>query len=554
MIIKNFINNFIDKVENTKLSFWGGVFLLYGIMFIRTFLENYSNSNNLYHMSSVIDIFFHYPSFFLIIALSSFIIARILTKEKIEKIAKVVILCSFILIVPPIIDLIIHKGSSVPYNFITGSYSELFKFFITYIYNGTAGIRTEIIIALLGLGVYVFHKTKEVKRAVLGMFFLYLTIFLIGSAPVLILNIQNTFTKQYQTVNKNAVTDFYFNKEPLKSITSNRTFVVDTVTDNTFYSPPQQKILNQYSTILSIVFLLIIIILFGWCLFLYSSKKFFSVLKNFRYLRIIHYFLMLSIGIYLGIGILGKNPIGSLFDLLSFVSLFLALLFAWLFTVWENDEIDIETDKISNQNRPLAQTEPVFSNEEWKNLKYIFLIFSISFAFLGGLYSFIFILLSIFIAHIYSVPPLRLKRFFGISSLLIGLEALLVTWMGFFMTAGTERLNAFPLKYSFGILVIFFLVENVKNIKDIEGDKKEGVRTIPVIFGEKKGKLIIGFCLFLASLLIPFIFYFNLYTFLLAIFFGLILFFLTNRKNFQEKYIFLTYFIYVIIFFILMNL
>ncbi len=126
--------------------------------------------------------------------------------------------------------------------------------------------------------------------------------------------------------------------------------------------------------------------------------------------------------------------------------------------------------------------------------------------------------------------------------------------MGFFMTAGTERLNAFPLKYSFGILVIFFLVENVKNIKDIEGDKKEGVRTIPVIFGEKKGKLIIGFCLFLASLLIPFIFYFNLYTFLLAIFFGLILFFLTNRKNFQEKYIFLTYFIYVIIFFILMNL
>jgi 4-hydroxybenzoate polyprenyltransferase len=121
--------------------------------------------------------------------------------------------------------------------------------------------------------------------------------------------------------------------------------------------------------------------------------------------------------------------------------------------------------------------------------------------------------------------------------------------MGFFISAGTETLNIFPTKYILGILLIFLLVENVKNIKDIEGDKKEGIKTLPVIFGEKKSKLIMGICLFLATLMVPFIFYFNLYTFLLAIFFGIILFFLTNRKNFEEKYLFITYFIFTIIFF-----
>ena len=62
--------------------------------------------------------------------------------------------------------------------------------------------------------------------------------------------------------------------------------------------------------------------------------------------------------------------------------------------------------------------------------------------------------------------------------------------MGFFMTAGTENLKVFPAKYIFGILGIFFLVENAKNIKDIEGDKKEGIKTLPVVLGEKWGKLV----------------------------------------------------------------
>lgn len=556
MAINTIIKNFIEKVENIKISFWGGAFLLYGIIFIRTFLENYSNSLNLYHMSSFGDTFFHYPLFFLTIFLGSFIIARIITGEKIEKIAKFVVLCSFGLITPPIIDLIINKGSQIPYIFITGSYSELFKSFITYFGGGALGngIRIELALALIGFGFYIFYKTKKIKKVLVGIILLYATFFIMLSSPALVFSLQNKITHEYKTMNSKNIVDFYYHKDPLNTVTGNRTFVVDSVTDKNFYSRLEQKNLNQYSMTLAVIFLLINAILFFWCLFLYSSQKFFAVLKNFRYLRIMHGFILLSLGIYLGMGVLGKNPIGSLFDLTSFISLFSAFFFAWLFSVWENDEVDIEIDKISNQDRPLAEKELQISLDEWKNLKYIFLAFSLGFAFLAGLYSFVFILMFIFTYHIYSTPPFRLKGFPGISSLLIAIVFLLLVWMGFFMTAGTENLSAFPTKYIFGILGIFFLVENAKNIKDIEGDKKEGIKTLPVLLGEKWGKLVSGFGLFLGAVLVPFVFYLNLYTFFAGIFFGLILFLLTIRRNYTEKYSFFTYFGYIIVFFILINL
>jgi len=555
MTIKDHISTLIEKIENTKISFWGGVSLLYGIIFIRTFIENWANSLNLYHMSNIGDTFFHYPFFYIIIFLSCFIIAKIITKEKIEKIAKVVIFLSFVITFPPIIDLLLNWGGQIPYIFITGSYRELLNSFLTYLGGGAIGIgiKTEVAIALIGFGFYLFYKTKNIKNVILGIFFLYSVIFTTLASPTLIFGLQNIFTNKYESVTYDNTVDFYYFREALDSKTSQRTLITNISEENNFYSPLTQKVQNQYSTTLAIIFVIISMILLFWCLFLYSSKKFFLVFQNFRYLRIIYYFIFILFGIYLGSIMVGRHPLGSLFDLISIISVFLALLFAWLFSVWENDEVDIDIDKISNQNRPLA-VEETLSKEEWRDLKYIFLAYSLSFAFLSGFYTFIFTALFILVYHFYSAPPLRLKRFLGISSLLIAANALIATWMGFFIASGTENLSAFPARYTFGILAIFLLAENVKNIKDIEGDKKEGIKTLPVILGEKWGKPVVGACLFLASLLTPVIFYLSFYTFLAGIFFGIILFLLTNKKNFNEKYIFLAYFVYILLFVVLINL
>ena len=122
--------------------------------------------------------------------------------------------------------------------------------------------------------------------------------------------------------------------------------------------------------------------------------------------------------------------------------------------------------------------------------------------------------------------------------------------MGFFFAAGTEALNAFPPRFIWGILLIILLVENAKNLKDIEGDRREGIKTLPVILGDKWGKVATAFGLFLGAFLVPLVFFFTIYTFILSIFFGVIFFFLAVRENYKEKYLFLTYFFYVLTFFV----
>lgn len=542
--------NLIEKIENSPISFWQIIFLIYLASFLRGFLEVFVNSDNQYHLIGIIDTFFHYPLWYFGVILFIFILLKILTKEKIEKISRLGAIFSFLIIIGPIIDFIINQTNSVRYTFIISSPSGLLQSFLTFfgeVEMGTLGVslglKIEILLVLISIGYYIFLKTKKLIKVTIGIFLSYVIIFSFFILPVFIFEAQNIISGDNQLINHKNINHFYCNDEIDDTITNHRTFILDR---NNFESPKIQNIKNQYSITISLSLLIINIFLLVWWFYLYSKRKFIATIKNFRYLRIIHYYLLIVFGTVLGFMFVERWPIGSTFDLLSFVAVFLSLLFAWLFSVWENDEADIEIDKISNPGRPLAKGE--FLIEEWRALKYLFLFLSLAFAFLTGLYAFIFILMFIAVYHIYSAPPFRLKKFPGISSLLIAINALLAVWLGFFITAGTEKFNVFPLKYSFAILIVFFLAENVKNLKDIEGDRKNGIKTLPVILGEKLGKLIIGILIFLASLLVPTVFLLNIYTFFTAIFFGSVLFLLTNKKEFKEKYIYLVYYLFAIVF------
>jgi len=116
------------------------------------------------------------------------------------------------------------------------------------------------------------------------------------------------------------------------------------------------------------------------------------------------------------------------------------------------------------------------------------------------------------------------------------------------MFSGTENLRNFPGRYFWGILIIFFLFEHIKNLKDFEGDKKDNIQTLPVMLGLKNGKLATGILVFFAALLAPIFFYFNIITFLTAVFFGISLFFVINMEKFKEKYVFIIYLFFAVVF------
>lgn len=548
----NSLKTIVEKIENNKQISFGVVFLLiYIASFLRSFLENYANFDSQNRIMGVIDTFFHYPFWFFGIFISTSIILALFTRERIEKIGRLGVISSFMVVLPPIIDLIIRGGAQTRYSFIVGTFSDLATSFLTFFggvaggtHGATAGMKMEIILVMLAIGFYIFNKTKKFLRAAAGVLALYAIIFIFISSPTFIFAAKNAFSVDRQEINYQTINNFYSRQELADSFTKNRTFIVENNNDDLSVA---QGANNIYSTTLSIIFLIADILLLGWWFWLYDAKKFVAVIKNFRFLRITHYSLMVFAGIYFGIKFSEQSPITSLFDFVSFISLFACLLFSWLFAVWENDEVDIEIDKISNSDRPLVKN--IINIEEWRVLKYLFLFFALSFAFLGGLYLFIFALLFLSLYHIYSIPPLRLKRFFGISSLLVAFNnGLMPVLMGFFLSSGTENLQKFPGRYFWGILIVFFLVEHAKNLKDFEGDKEAGIQTLPVMLGLKSAKLASGILVFFAALLVPIFFYLNVITFITAVFFGMMMFFAINKEKFKEKYVFIIYFIFAAVF------
>ncbi|MFA5098815.1 MAG: UbiA family prenyltransferase [Candidatus Paceibacterota bacterium] len=541
----------IEKIENNKQISFGVVFLLiYIVSFLRGFLENYANFDNGNRIMGVIDTYFHYPLWFFMGFISVFIFLRLFTGEKIEKVSRLGAIFSWLVILSPILDIIIQKGNQVRYVFIVGDFSDLVHSFLSFFggiagrtTGATLGMKIELALGLLGLGYYVFYKTKNIWRSFFCVLAIYAVTFFFISMPVYIFAADNAITNDYREINYQTTNYFYYRQEPADAITKDRTFVVENGINGLTES---QKINNQYSATLSIIFLITDILLLGWWLWLYDAKKFIAVIKNFRLSRIIHYSLMASVGIYLGMKFAGYNPIGSLFDFTSLACLFLCLIFSWAFSVWENDEADLETDKISNSDRPLIRGS--FTNEEWRNLKYLFLFLALSSAFLGGFYLFTFTVLFLIVYHLYSAPPLRLKRFLGASSFITAINGLIAVLMGFFMVAGTENLRNFPVKYALGIFLIIFLLAEIKNLKDIEGDAKEGVKTLPAFFGPKNGKAIVGVLAFFGLLLIPVTFYLNVITLITAAVFGIILFFVINKEKFKEKYVVIVYLIFIAVF------
>lgn len=82
-------------------------------------------------------------------------------------------------------------------------------------------------------------------------------------------------------------------------------------------------------------------------------------------------------------------------------------------------------------------------------------------------------------------------------------------------------------------------------MKDIEGDKTAGIKTVPLLFGDIWGLRVVGIFTGLAFLLVPI--FLNTYILLApAIPAALIAYYFINKKPFKEKYIFRTYFAFVL--------
>jgi 4-hydroxybenzoate polyprenyltransferase len=262
-----------------------------------------------------------------------------------------------------------------------------------------------------------------------------------------------------------------------------------------------------------------------------------EIIKDIRALRILHYVVLAVFGVVL---LNEKKDIVPFFtdrdSLLIFPLFIIALTYAAVFAIVTNNLEDLETDKLTNPLRPLVLGTV-------KKGPYLFagivcLVYSLVLSLLVQREMFLGILAISAGYYLYSCKPFRIKRIPIISKLFIGINSLVMALCGYALAGGF--IKDFPLVWALFILLPLSLSANFVDLKDTEGDRKMGVKTLPVIFGERKAKGFIAACTIctylMAALIINIIWLYPL-----ALIMAGLHCYLLYRKPYNEKPVFMVY-------------
>ena len=156
-----------------------------------------------------------------------------------------------------------------------------------------------------------------------------------------------------------------------------------------------------------------------------------------------------------------------------------------------NDYFDRDLDEINEPNRPIPGGAMSLKNATiliaiWSVLSFItgYLIHP-----LIGLY----VVIGIINAHLYSANPIKLKKRLWAGNIIVAVSYLIIPWIAGEI-AFRPAFTLSTLQPSLIVAGLFTLSSTgtmtINDFKSIEGDRQNGIRTLPVVFGETNAALI----------------------------------------------------------------
>lgn len=475
--MKKILKIIIEYLESTPLNFKSWMLSFGAILAVRIFLESLTfdltNKSSEYFLIILV----HTLLFFLLNYVIFLIYLKLFLKESFKKIASILLWGYWIIIFPPLIDKIIFGNNLFWSFYLFNGVPELFKnFFLFFGENPQVGItygsRIGTLLSLVFLGVYFYYKKRKIWETALGVLGAYLIFFLLSSFPSLITYVieffkgNNIFLVFSADVAKIFISPFRFFGFEVREAEAYLAFRL-----SLFYCP---------LLFLSLVFLQKIL----------NKEKLKALIANIRYPQMFFNFGIFFIGIGLGWFYFSDNFKLNLFSILVIINLMMAIFSAWLYSVFINDLNDGVIDKRTNQERPLIKE--VFSIKEYRDYSLVFLFFALIASLLIGAKFFLLIVVYLFFTWIYSAYPFRFKKFPVIASIVSALASLVFLFMGFVLIADQQELSSFPWRIFVLLFIVYFFVTPLKDLKDVEGDREDGVITLPTIFGVKKSRFILG--------------------------------------------------------------
>ncbi len=251
-------------------------------------------------------------------------------------------------------------------------------------------------------------------------------------------------------------------------------------------------------------------------------------LRDSRILRMLHYELMLLLGMALALATDSQLQVTQA-NIINLFLCMISVIFSGLFAIVFNNISDIEIDKICNQHRPLIKNE--IDIHTYSLFGYAFMIFALFYAALVNAYAVLVFSIAMGNYYLYSVHPFRLKRMTVFSKLVISINSLALIMLGYLLIK--NNMQEFPRVVYFIYLIGVTLATNFIDLKDIEGDSAVGIATLPVVIGEKKAKIIIGAAFWLTYISFYYVVK-NTSFLLLLILAGGVQFYFINRKPYRE--------------------
>ncbi|RLF40263.1 MAG: hypothetical protein DRN12_05780 [Thermoplasmata archaeon] len=502
---------FVESIENSKIPIIYFILTFIFIGSLRNFFDTITDTT--VSLPTKFSIGLHDFSFLNFVSNSFWyigvvcvigIILHLATKERIEKIFRLVLPGTIVLLTVPFTDFILSMGKGFNQSYMLPDvHGDFILRWLTLSlpYGGTGvtpGMKVETMVLLFGFFGYIYLKTRSIIRSAFFSFITYSGIFFWGTMPFGLKFFLNIFNLEYLP-----------------------------------------------TPILSARFMLIFLSIFGVIIYyLYNKNYFISLLHDLPILRVLHYELMFVLGIFLGMNIFHKSFVLTSDNLFRLIFTPIAIVFAGIASLVVNNLHDYDIDKISNIRRStITGTIPI---NHYKQLAIIAFFLASLYTFILDFTSFFLIFLLIGSYFLYSAPPFRLKRIPFFSKFFISLNSLLLVLLGYYYATGTTDI---PIEVFLFFLIGFTAFINFIDLKDYEGDKKAGIKTLPTLLGLKKSKLIIGL-FFLLGYIGMAIFVNELLYSSFMIVFGIVEFFLINRKNYDEKPVFLIYLLSLIIFII----
>ena len=475
------IHDILLKNSEKKSSFYHIALTFCGIITIRFCIEIWIGKFIQHDLDYYYFGFLHTLLFFYLVIVCCVWLTMYIAKTT-QRQTTMLFLYGFILVIfPPIIDHLISlhffKGANFLSYYLFDDPKGLTKSFLSFFGDRprdgiTYGTRSIIALTICIMGAVTFLRTKSILRVVGIMIITYTLFFFFSALPSILTYI---FTSAHFSATGSTVAGF------IASPTNILNNAIDSARD---------------AIVIKMTFVYIVLSTLLTLYVLYKAYPLvcISLLRNIRPIQSLYHIGLISVGfgiaLIFGDGILLINP----FTITAILILFLSAISAWYSTVIFNDIIDIDIDRISNRSRPLI-TQTI-SKTHYSHIGVFLFFLSIILVGCVNYYAIIPLILYHGLSFIYNTPPLRLKRFPVLATFIAALASFCLVIIGYITLSNTHSLQHFPPHIAYLLIIVYTISLPIKDLKDIAGDKKNRIFTIPVLCGEKYSRLIIAVGIF----------------------------------------------------------